>query len=117
MFVAFYPLQFYSGSHDATTTGKCWPNEANLNRLSSLFRTSADTMGQCYGKVFLDSRTVLDNIRGNFSTPLSLPMELFQQFNYCGSLNTDESDDAFSVLVESVCMAKVRVRILPSCAS
>lgn len=64
-------------------------------------------MGQCYGKVFLDSRTVLDNIRGNFSTPLSLPMELFQQFNYCGSLNTDESDDAFSVLAESVCMAKV----------
>lgn len=76
-----------------------------MSPLAALFRSSADTMGQCYGKVFLYSRTLLDGVHGNFSTPLSLPVEIVQQFNYCESLSTDE--DVFSALAQSVCSAKV----------
>lgn len=65
-------------------------------------------MAQCYGKVFLDSHTLMDGIRGNFSTPLSLPMELFQQFNYCDSLGSDT--DVFAALTQSACNAKVSER-------
>ena len=88
------------------STDNCWPTEPNLNPLGNLFRSSADSMAQCFGRVFLDTRSLLDGVQSNFSTTLTLPVEFGQQFNYCESLNTGV-DDVFASLGQATCFAKV----------
>lgn len=85
---------------------KCWPTEPNLTPLTTLFRESADGMGQCYGKVLHDSRAALYGITTNLSTPLRIPAEIAKQFNYCNAAMNPPSN-SFSLLAESTCLAKV----------
>lgn len=62
-------------------------------------------MSQCFGQVFLQASLLVEDIRGKLSTPLGLPLELSQQFNYCDTLNIN--NPAFGAINEPICWAKV----------
>lgn len=91
------------------TAGKCWPTEQSLTPLSDLFRSAAQNMGLCQSKSLIIGSSILENMKGNLSVPFKIPSEIAQQFNYCNSITTVR--DAFGVLTESVCYAKVSTRV------